>query len=726
MSNFFRSENSFRFFRQWLLAGCLLLCVTAVSATEKSEGLAEKLAREVTIYRDVYGVPHVYGKTDAACVFGYIYAQAEDNFWLIEDNYIRSLGRSAEIYGENTLQSDLMNRALEISRLSQIEYRNSDPKMKVMFDAAAAALNYFLKKNPMVKPRLINHFEPWHILAHNRFWLYQFFIVRRMNFKFEDLQTAANPVVPDDRIGSNTWAVSPAKSKSGAAMLFTNPHLPFFGVSQFYEGHLHSDEGWEISGCSFFGSPFPITGFNRHLGWAHTVNNPDVADLYIEKFNDSNNKLNYLYDGKERTATHWQEEIVVKSSNGLEKRNSIFVKTHHGVIIARHGSEAISLKIAKIEAGGQLQEWYEMSRARNLAEFKKAMSRVAVVFLNTSYADDQGNIFYLYNGAIPKRSPKFDWSKPVDGTTKETEWQGYHPLQELPQVLNPPSGFIQNCNTSPFQTTIGEGNPDPSKFPNYLGRENDNARGRISRKILSETDKFAFEDWAKAAFDTRIGEAPVMLPQLFSEWESLQKTDSTRAEKTKDAITELKNWNQVSTIDSVAMTLFARWLEIVLTRKNLESEKFPKVTALETVLNDLEKDWKTWRVAWGAVNRLQRVDSNGETPFSDQRMSLPVPGAIGETGIIFNFGTKAEAGQKRRYGTAGNTYINVVEFRKEGVQARSVIVFGESGNPDSPHYFDQAKLYSEGKFKPAWFTLKEIKANLESSYRPGENPKVSK
>ena len=726
MKVFFKTKYCFHVLKILWLVGLLYIALPTIGTAQTDKLLAEQLAKKVTIYRDRYGVPHIFGKTDEACVFGYIYAQAEDNFWLVEDNYIRGLGRSAEVYGESTLQSDLMNRALEISRLSQEEYKTSDAKMKRLFDAAAAGLNYFLLKNPNAKPRLINRFEPWHVLAHNRFWLYQFFIVRRMSLKFEDLQTASIPLEPDERIGSNTWAISPAKSASGAAMLFTNPHLPFFGVGQFYEGHLHSDEGWEISGTSFFGSPFLITGFNSNLGWAHTVNNPDVADLYIEKFNNPNNKLKYLYGGSERTATEWTTEISVKTANGLEKRKSAFVKTHHGVIIARRGSEAISLKIAKIEEGRQLKQWYQMSRARNLAEFKKAMSSLAVPFLNTSYADNAGNIFYLYNGAIPRRSTKFDWTKPVDGSISETEWQGFHSLEELPQVLNPPSGFIQNCNTSPFLTTFGEGNPDPAKFPNYFGRESDNARGKISRKILSEKLKFTFDEWTKAAFDTRIGEAETSLSPLFADWETLNKTNSQRAQKTKEAITELKNWNHLSTIDSVAMTLFARWLEQVLTKKAAESEKFPRVAALENVLSELEKDWKTWRVQWGEVNRLQRIDSNGETPFSDQRLSLPVPGAVGETGIVFNFGTKAEAGQKRRYGTFGNTYVNVVEFSKKGVRARSVIVFGQNGNPESPHYFDQAQLYAQGKFKPAWFTLKEIKANLESSYRPGEKPKLSK
>lgn len=697
----------------------LLFCFAFVSLPVAGQNAA-RLARETTIYRDTYGVPHVFCERDAGCVFGYVFAQAEDNFWQIEDNYIRAVGRSAEIYGESALQSDLMNRALEISRLSKAEYERSDFQMKLLYDAAAAGLNYYLAKNPAVKPRLISRFEPWHVLAYNRFMLYQYFIVRRMNLKYEDWQsaTAAIALEFDESFGSNTWAIASSKSAAGAAMLFTNPHLPFFGAGQFYEGHLKSASGWEISGCSFFGSPFVITGFNQNLGWAHTVNNPDVADLYIEKFSDD--KLSYLYEGKQRAATSWTEEVGVKSAGAVEKRKISFAKTHHGAIISRRGTEAVALKMAKLSEGEPLRQWYEMGRARNLGEFKRAMARLDLPFLNAAYADDAGNIFYLYNGAVPRRSIKFDWSKPVDGATAETEWREFHTLEELPQVLNPPSGFIQNCNTAPFVTTNGAGNPDSQKFPNYMVREGDNARARISRKILSEKSKFTFDEWTNAATDTRVGEAENYLPALFDEWEKLRQADAPRAEKTAEAVGELKKWNQVSTIDSVAMTLFVRWLEQVLRQEKAEPANFSRVAKLEFVLSELEKDWQTWRVAWGEVNRLQRIEGSGETPFSDERISLPTAGAGGEVGIVFNFGTRAEKGQKRRYGTGGNTYSNVVEFRKTGARARSIVVFGANAEPNSPHYFDQARLYAQGKFKPVWLALAEIKANLESSYRPGE------
>lgn len=673
-----------------------------------------------TIYRDTYGVPHVFGPTDASVAFGLAYAQAEDNFAHLEDNFIRALGRGAEVHGEEALEDDRLARALEIPRLAREEYERTGPRMRALLDAYAAGLNRFLERHPEARPALLRRFEPWHPLALMRYKYYQGEFVGYAGLNPGDLR----PGVAERPEGSNAWAVSASRSASGHAMLLINPHVSFFGPAQYYEAHVHSGEGWDFSGVGRYGLPFPYMGHNEALGWAHTDNYADIGDLYAETFDDPANPLAYRYGDGHRTAVQWTEEVRVRTGAGMETRRFTFRKTHHGPVLSEHAGRPVAVRLAKIEEGGWLEQWYEMTRARSLAEFKTALRRGDIPYMNITYADRDGNIFYVYNSAVPRRTAKLDWLRTVDGSDPATEWQGFHSFDELPQVTNPASGFVQNCNSTPFATTTVE-NPDPGDYPAYMiGPEVDNGRSRVSRRILTEREKFTFEEWTRAALDTRVLEAETHIPELIAEWERLRGEDAARAEALGPLIEELRSWDRVGRIDATAMTLFTTWFgryQMTRQRSETAAERWPRVRDLEAVRKQLEGDWGTWRVAWGEHNRLQRTHWNGREPFSDARPSLPVPGGPGWLGIVFNFyparGGAHAAGSRRRYGASGNSYVSVVEFGP-AVRARSIVYFGQSGDPDSPHYFDQAPLYARGELKPAWFTLEEVKANLERSYEP--------
>ncbi|MGH9764880.1 MAG: penicillin acylase family protein, partial [Blastocatellia bacterium] len=447
----------------WIFGWAALVLLFALAATNaharpNSGAAAEKLAHSVTIYRDTYGVPHVYGPTDASCVFGYAYAQAEDNFKQIEDSYIHAIGRAAEVDGDSELPSDTLNRALEIPGLSQEEYKHATPRIHQLADAFAEGIDYFIEHNPQVHPKLLTHFEPWYLFAFNRYALYQLFIFGKSGVKPDQIMTTFGTKETAAQIGSNMWAVMPGKSTDGHALLFINPHQPFFGPGQWYEGQVHSDEGWDMSGASFFGSPCPTIGHNEYLGWSHTVNDPDIVDVYAEKFDNPKDPLAYKYGDGYKEAVQWTETLKIKTAKGVESKSFTFKKTIHGPVVSVKDGQQYTIRLAKLVEGGQLDEWYAMSRAHNIAEFKAAMSKLAVPMFNCVYADRDGNIFYVYNAAVPRRSTKFDWSKPVDGSNPETDWLGYHTFNELPQLTNPATGFVQNCNSTPFMTTT-EGNP---------------------------------------------------------------------------------------------------------------------------------------------------------------------------------------------------------------------------------------------------------------------------
>jgi penicillin amidase len=748
-----------------LLAGAGLIVAgrAPARADDATTARASALAKTVTIHRDSFGVPHVYGPTDASCVFGFIYAQAEDYFWQIEDSYLRSLGRAAELYGDKSLPDDLVNRAMEITRLSQEEYKSASLKTREICQAIADGLNYFLAVNPEVKPRLITHFEPWHPLAFRRFILYQSFIYGKSGLQASDILSAVQEIhdnkvgavafpadlraelaaIEQDRqsmtehVGSNMWAVRPEKSTSGKALMFINPHQPFFGPGQWYEGHLVSGEGWNLLGACFFGSPFPTLGYNGHVAWSHTVNNPDVVDLYTITFDDKTDPPKYRYGDGTRQATTWTEDVVVKDAKRAITRRFRFTKTHHGPLVAVRDGKPLAIRLAKLEEGGAIDQSYAMGRAKSVADFKEAMRHCNLPMFNAIVADGGGNIFYVYNGAVPRRSTNFDWTKPVDGSNPETEWRGYLRFDELPQLENPKCGFLQNCNQSPLSTTpvAGElqaGEPDEnlkaSQFPHYVmatETERDNPRARISRRILHSTARFTYDNWTRDGFNSRILEAELRIPELVKEWEALTSNEPDRAAKLKEPVELLRGWNCESAVDSIPMTLFAETYDRVLkmrAKRDLQSPLY--LRALESALVDLEKTRGSWKVAWGEINRLQRIhgsqiDLQGHGGFRDDQPSLPVAGAPGPLGVVFNFYALPQAGQKRRYGVAGHSFVAAVELAAQP-KVKTILQFGESGDPSSPHWFDQAALYARKEFKPSWYTQAEVEDHSLRHYHPGE------
>ncbi len=708
---------------------------------------SNKLARSVTIYRDAFGVPHIYGRDDASAVFGLMYAQAEDNFWQLEEDHINKLGRAAEIYGQSRLAGDLTARLFETNKKARDEYNNLSLPMRKLCDAYAAGINYYLERHPAVRPRLLNRFEPWLALITGAPSPQSVGITaEEVRALFKELPAAPQPSpspgasAEEGEEGSNMWAVSPKKSASGRALLFINPHVGFFGGGQRYEAHLHSKQGLNISGFAMLGSPYIWSGHNEVLGWSHTNTGADSTDVFIETFDNPQNPLAYRYGDGYRNAVEWTDEILVGNQGNVETKRFTFRRTHHGYIVGLREGKSLAVSAASMEVGGKLfeQKW-AMARARTLDEFKSALARRSLTGSNTMYADRKGNIFYIHGNAMPRRSTRFDWSKPVDGANPETDWRGLHELSELPQVLNPSSGWIQNCNSTPFLTSSTD-NPDRSKFPVYMAPDLDTPRAQRSRQILASKEKFSFEEWAVASLDTRVQLAETMVPELISVWEKLRESDAAKAEKLSEPIASLKSWNYESKIDSVPTTLFMLYFEQLqrvnrerAARQTDDNQPAPpplaeqlnkidsgaKITAFEKVLSELKNDFGKWQLAWGEINRLQRVHTSGTLEkFDDAKPSVAVPGASGLAGTLFTFNTRRDAGQKRRYGISGNSYLAVVEFAPR-VRARSLLVFGEIADPKSPHFFDQAELYSTKQYKPAWFDLKEIKRNLERRYQPG-------
>lgn len=732
---------------------CLALGPPSAAGQEPAWGQA-------TVYRDGYGVPHLFGPTDESVVFAAAWVQAEADWPQIERNFLRATGRATELVGEEALLDDYLARALEIPRSAREEYASATPRMRGLLEAYAAGFDAWLAANPGERG-ILERIEPWHTLALIRFKYHQLEFLGYAGFEkrwAERLLEEGGPSGPAlvragvpagdvgsasvtrfagdlrgafglNPLGSNEWALGPSRTADGTAMLLVNPHQSFFGVERYLEIHLHSDEELVFSGLTRYGFLLPYMGNGPRHGWTYTDNYADISDLYVETFDDRDRPLAYRYGDGHRTAETWTETIRVGTDGAAETRTLRFWKTHHGPVVGLDDEgRPLTARIARLEEGGWYDQLDAMIGARSMEEFRAALGRLSIAYMNTMYADADGNIGYVYNSAVPRRDPGIDWRRPVDGSDPGTEWGEYHPLEDLPQVWNPPSGWLVNTNSSPMVAT------DPvtyarDDFPPYMiGSETDNARARSSRRVLGELEGATFDDFAAAVWDTRLSMADSIVSLLRAEWDRLESADSAPAglaagaparARLGEAVDRLEAWDRVADAASVETTWFVVGLERWwLASRAGASGPFSHLEALAGTLDDLESVHGTTEVAWGEITRLQRPPSDDPEDFSDDRPSLAVGGAPGWAGSVFVFQSRELGTVERRYGTNGNTFIKVIDFGPV-VRGRSVVVFGESGDPASPHFFDQAPLYAERRFKDAWFTREEVEANAVESYRPG-------
>jgi acyl-homoserine-lactone acylase len=715
-----------------LLAGCAPL-TGIVSGGAPADA---RMARDVTIVRDSWGVPTIYGPTDAAVAFGVAYAQAEDDFWHIEESFIHGLGRASHYYGEAYLAADLVKAAFEVERLAREEYAREPPERKAIWDAYAAGLNYWLRTAPDARPRLIGRYEPWMLFAIQRTVSSSSVIdgvrldgvvdvVREVTpagavIPVVSGSNSAGPVeaapeAPDRWPGESTvWAVAGARTESGHALLLQGAHAVFAGPDQLYEMQVHSDAGWHVRGVALLGTPVPRAGHNAVLAWSHVPTAADHADVFDVAFDHPDNPLAYRYDDEWRHAVEWEDTLRVNTAAGVARRVYRFRRTHHGPVVAMRDGSALVVRVARVEEGGALQQWYDMGRAGGLDDFRAALDRRALL-LSTMYADRVGNIYYLHGNAVPRREASLDWSRPVDGNTSLTDWRGWHELDELPQLLNPASGWLQNSGSTPFQATASGHNLDVAAYPSYMAPEPDNGRARSSRRLLEGATNWTLERLAEAAFDGYVTAAEDALRQLVHEWEQVGGTHPQRAMRVDEAVDALRGWDRIATVESPAMTLFVLWQEQL--HSGRYDGEFGQFRALEDVTAELRHEFGSALVPWGDVNRLQRSRAIGAGSVHDDLPSLPVVGGPGWAGIVFSLRTSPGVGV-RRYATGGRSWISVAELAP-AVRSRSIVPFGQSADPGSANFFDQAPLYARGALKPAWFTREEVSANAQRVQRLG-------
>lgn len=437
-----------------LLSVLLFLLAAAVPSLADSE--ASRWARHtkaVTITRDDWGIAHVHGKTDADAVFGMIYAQAEDDFNRVETNYINAMGRMAEAEGESLIYTDLRMKLFIDPVELQALYTKSPAWLRTLMDAWADGLNFYLAKHPQVKPRVIRHFEPWMALSFTEGSIGG--DIERVNIR--ELETfygkthisrawTEDQSIPKEPSGSNGIAVAPANTQSKHALLLINPHTSFFFRSEL---QMTSDQGLNAYGAATWGQFFLYQGFNDKCGWMHTSSNVDAIDEYLETIEQKDGKLFYRYGGELRPVKTREITVPYTTPGGMKEKKITAYFTHHGPVIRETSGKWVSIRLMQ-EPIKALTQSYTRTKATDYASFYRTMELKADSSNNTIFADSKGNIAYFHGNFIPRRDPKFDWTKPVDGSDPATEWKGLHEVKETPLLLNPKSGWLYNTNDWPW------------------------------------------------------------------------------------------------------------------------------------------------------------------------------------------------------------------------------------------------------------------------------------
>ena len=715
----------------------LPLSLVAQTFTPKEIAAYQQQSKRVTIIRDNWGIPHVYGKMDADAVFGLLYAQCEDDFKRVELNYIEKLGRLAEVNGEKDVFNDLQMRLLIDSTEAINDYQHAEPWFKKLLNAYAAGINYYLHTHPEVKPALLKRFEPWYPLM----WTDgSIGAINTGNLTIKELTkfysgdftpTKEIAVIKDQQSGSNGFAFAPSITESGHAILYINPHTTFYFRP---EVQMQSEEGLNAYGAVTWGQFFVYQGFNEFCGWMHTSNNVDIADMYEEKISNGAKGLCYEYDGKLLPIIQKNTTIRYRDGNGFKSRTFNTYFTNKGPVMAIRNGKWISLQSKNRNTASLLQSWIRI-KSRSFEDYQKAMDLKANGSNNTVYADAKGNIAYWHGNFIPIRDTRYNWAEVVDGSTSATAWKGLHPVKESVHVYNPVNGWLQNCNSTPF-SVAGANSPKKADYPSYMAPDGENFRGVNAVRLLSRNEKYTLDKVIATGYDTYLPAFEILMPALIKAYGKLPQSDPL-IDSLKAPIEVLSAWDYRSGAESVASTLAFEWAERVnrvlqkvyinpgekdqvQNTKDLAAKAQPRelLEPLKQTIDDLKQRFGKWEIAWGEINRFQRLTGNINEQYIDTAASIPVGYGSALWGQLPSF-RSLTFGTNKRYGYSGNSFVCAVEFGKR-IRAKSILAGGNSGDPRSKHFNDQATLYAKGQFKEVLFYKEDVLKHAERNYHPGE------
>jgi len=694
----------------------------------------DREAASVTITRDDWGIAHVNGKTDADAVFGMVFAQAEDDFNRVETNYINAMGRLAEAEGEAKIYQDLRMKLFIDTPALKKEYAASPEWLKKLMVAFADGLNYYLSRHPEVKPRVIKRFEPWMALSFTEGSIggdIERVSLAQLEAFYGKVALSATPSANDDEIeepsGSNGMAIAPSRAADRHSLLLINPHTSFFFRSEL---QVVSEEGLDVYGAVTWGQFFVYQGFNEHAGWMHTSSGVNAISEYLETVGKKANGYVYKYGREERPVEAKEITVPYKTAGGMAEKKFTVYRTHHGPIVGETDGKWVSVRLMQ-EPVKALTQSYTRTKAKDYKSFRQTMDLHTNSSNNTIFADADGDIAYFHGNFIPRRDTSFDWTKPVDGSNPSTEWKGLLSVDETPHLLNPKSGWLYNSNNWPW-SAAGPSSPKKEDFPVYVEMGGESARGLHAIRVLQDKKDFTLDSLIAAAYDSYLTWFEKPIACLTKAWDDAPTDHSLKA-KLAEQINTLRGWDLRWGAASVPTSLAVFWGEDIQKRVGADAKKAGVymsdyictkapaqllLQSLSDASDRLAADFGSWKTPWGDINRFQRLTGDIVQPFNDAGPSIPVGFTSSVWGSLASFGARPYPGTKKWYGTSGNSFVAVVEFGVK-VRARAVTAGGESGNPASPHFNDEAPRYGTGALREVYFYRSQLKGHTEREYHPG-------
>ncbi|HMB62058.1 MAG TPA: acylase [Eudoraea sp.] len=720
----------------------LILCFSCTSETVVGPHAErwKRQAENITIIRDDFGVPHIYGKTDADAVFGLLYAQCEDDFNRVEQNYIRAIGRLAEVEGQTALFDDLRARLFMSKAEAIANYEKSPEWLKKLCDAFADGVNYYLYTHPEEEPKLLTKFEPWMPMYFSEGSIggdIERISIQKIKAYYEDgiefpkseeLQIKKEEAAMEPQ-GSNGIAISGKLTHNGNTMLLINPHTSFY-----FRGEVHvvSEEGLNAYGAVTWGQFFVYQGFNEKTGWMHTSTYTDVMDEFEETIVvlDGGRGLHYQYGEELRAIQSSEVTLKFKDNGGIKEKTFPILRTHHGPITHKNGDKAVASAMMW-EPVKALEQSFIRTKQDGYNGFRKMMDIRTNSSNNTVYADAEGNIAYFHGNFVPVRDTVFDYTRPVDGSNPKTDWQGLHTVDENILLLNPENGWLQNCNSTPFTAAL-EYSPKKEDFPNYMSLDRENFRGIHAIQLLKGRSGYTLDSLIQLGYDPYLPAFKVLIPGLVAAYNAQDDQNPGL----KEPIATLEAWDFNTSKESVAMSLahnygtqYGSFGSLPSAMSDLEAMTYfgtnspysERLRIFEQVITGLENDFGTWEVPWGEINRYQRIDGAIHQAFDDSKPSIPIGFASGRWGALAAYGARYDNNTKKIYGTRGNSFVAVVEFGDK-VRAKSILAGGQSGDPESPHFNDQAQRYADVRFRDVAFYKEDVLLRAKKTYHPGEKP----